>query len=106
MDVMEQIAKTLPRSAWESISIIENNEPLISIKETDRIMFTTHAKQNPEAQLIRKTVKNLLEKVSASLPLEYKLIVIEGYRSIASQQKSWDRIWQKIKEGTRLAKCC
>lgn len=94
---MEQITTSLPRSAWENIIISENNEEVVEIQETDKIVFSDYIKQNPEAKCVRKTIREKIIKVSESLPEEYKLFIIEGYRSVSSQQKCWDRMWQKVK---------
>ena len=34
---MTQIKKVLPRSAWDGVIIEENNEPLVLLKNTDKL---------------------------------------------------------------------
>ena len=94
---MEQIKHTLPKSAWEQISIHENNEPLITISESEKIVYAPICKISLESRKVRLGIHNKIVKVAKNLPDGYKLVIIEGFRSIASQQISWDRMWKKIK---------
>lgn len=75
----------------------ENDEPMVKIMESKQIVFSDYAKQQPESTTIRKSVLEKLEQVANSLPKNYQLLIIEGYRSMTSQQKSWDRMWEKVK---------
>jgi zinc D-Ala-D-Ala dipeptidase len=92
-----QIEKTLPRSAWENLDIKENNDPLVEIKETSKIKLNLVSKTYDQSFYVRKTIFEKLEKVSQKLPDNLILVVIEGYRSFESQQLSWDRKFEKLK---------
>ena len=93
-----QFTKTLPKTAWQSIVIKENNEPLVEVVETDRIKIGEGFKidYNP-TYFVRKTVADKLIEVSKKLPENVNLILIEGYRTMESQQKLWDDHFEKIK---------
>ncbi len=95
-----QITKILPKSDWQSITIVENNDPVVDIKETERLILGKNiAPYIVEDYKIRKTVYEMLCGASLSLPTGYKLTVIEGIRSIQKQQRHWDN---KILEFKRL----
>lgn len=93
-----QIEKTLPRSDWQKVTICENDEPLVEVKETSRIKINVIRKNYKALYFVRKTVAEKLLKVSLSLPDEINLVLVEGHRSIESQQKDWDFSFQKIKK--------
>jgi zinc D-Ala-D-Ala dipeptidase len=94
---MNQITKILPRKDWERLSIVENNEPLVLIEENDYLKIGIISKSYDVCFYIRKSVKEKLEKVAKSLPKGFKLVIIEGYRSIENQQKSWDATCENIR---------
>jgi D-alanyl-D-alanine dipeptidase len=86
----KQITKILPRSKWSDIVIIENNEPLVPVIETDTLKTGLILKGYETSFLVRKSVRDKLYQVSQSLPQGMCLLVIEGYRSVEDQKKSWD----------------
>ncbi len=96
--MINQIAKILSRSEWQKVSIRENNEPLVEMKETDRLKIGLVSKQYQPFFCVRKTIAEKLYKVSEVLPERINLVLIEGYRTLKSQQESWDRKFQKLKE--------
>lgn len=89
--------KVLPRSAWEGIQIIESNEPLVLVEETQKINVGRIQKEYPQTFYVRKGIADRLIQASEQLPNGYTLVLIEGWRSIESQQKSWDASVQKLK---------
>ena len=93
---MKQLDKVLPRKLWEATTIHENNEHMVEIQESEVILLSEYAKRNNEARYVRASLYKMLKKVSERLPSEYKLVIIEGYRSVQSQQEAWDRMWSKI----------
>ena len=92
-----QIMTVLPRSAWENVDIEENNEPLVEIKESSSIILATGIKHYAPSFFVRKTVVEKLIKAASSLHPKWKLVIIEGFRNMASQQQEWDRVFQEIK---------
>lgn len=97
-NMQNQITKILPRSEWQKIIIRENNEPLVEIKETLRLKIGLVKKQYEPSFFVRKTIAEKLIKASRILPEGINLVLIEGYRNIKSQQESWDRKFQKLKQ--------
>lgn len=93
----KQISKTLPRSEWEKVTIREKDEPLVELAETARIKIGLISKSYEPSFLVRKTIREKLYKVSENLPEGINLVLIEGYRTMKSQQESWDREFAKIK---------
>lgn len=86
-----QIETVLPRSNWESVKIIENNEPLVLLSETDKLVFyKDNSLSNNIDYRVRKTVADMLHNTANSLPKEYKLAVIEGVRTISRQKSLWE----------------
>jgi D-alanyl-D-alanine dipeptidase len=90
-----QITRTLPRRFWDRIEIIENNESLIELQTTEKLIL--QPSDISTSFLVRKTVAEKLYKMSESLPDRIKLCVIEGYRSLEKQQRAWDRKYNVVK---------
>lgn len=96
---MGQIVKNLPRSAWNTVIVHENNEQVIALHETDKLIFGGKLGAYPVYEYkIRKTVANMLYKVSEILPEKYKLVIIEGVRSLSKQKKQWDDKIDELKK--------
>lgn len=95
---MNQITKVLSRKDWEKVNIIENNEPLVLIEENDCLKIGIISKSYDINFYIRNTIKEKLEKVAKSLPKGLNLVIIEGYRSVENQQKSWDATCENIRK--------
>lgn len=99
----KQIKNVLPRSEWLKTTIIENNDPLVEIKETKRLKTGLISKSYYSPfRFVRKTVAEKLYKVSESLPKELNLVLIEGYRTIASQLELWDHKMEKTRKENSL----
>ncbi|MEQ1500306.1 MAG: M15 family metallopeptidase [Parcubacteria group bacterium] len=92
-----QIYKTLPRAEWDRVSIYENGETLVKVEETSHLKIGLVTKQYESLFYVRKTISDKLLKVSENLPKEISLVLIEGYRTLKSQQQSWDAKFEKLK---------
>lgn len=97
---MFQIRNTLPRAAWETISVNENHEPLVLLIKTQKLKLGKGIidKGYETSVLVRKTIAKKLYRVSEKLPSGINLVVIEGFRSVEHQQVSWDNLFQKLKQ--------
>jgi len=95
---MSQITKVLSKKDWERVNIIENNEPLVLIEEMSQLEIGTISKSYDVCFYVRKEIKKKLERVAQSLPEGLKLVVIEAYRSVENQQKSWDATCENIRK--------
>ncbi len=95
--MIEQIQKNLPRSEWEKVSIAENTEPLVEIKESERLKVGFVQKEYKVSFFVRRAIAEKLEQVASFLPSELNLVLIEGYRSMQNQQESWDKMFFKLK---------
>jgi len=96
--MQNQIKYVLPRAAWDSITIQENNECLVQLAESDRLKIGLIKKDYEASFLVRKTIAEKLILVSNSLPVGVNLILIEGYRTLKSQQAEWDRAIVRVRE--------
>ena len=97
---MSQITKILPRKDWENIVIKENNEELVLLHETDKLLLGK--KFFPELNCdyrVRETVAEKLYQASEYLPEGYTLIIVEGLRTLDKQKEHWFR---KIEEFKKL----
>jgi D-alanyl-D-alanine dipeptidase len=92
-----QILKALPRAAWEGITIEENGESLVECLDSPRLKLGSTDKGYPTSFLIRKSVLEKLQRVVENLPAGFKLMLIEGYRSVEAQKLSWDRKVEKLR---------
>lgn len=95
---MNQITKILSRDAWKDIVIKESGEPLVELVETDNLRLGYIQKSYEVKFFVRKSVRDLLNKASGSLPENLALVVVEGWRSMEHQQKSWDAKWKIFKD--------
>lgn len=93
-----QVTFTLSRKWWINIVIHESNEPLLKIQETEKIKILPIKDLYQASILVRKNIYNRLLTASSFLPQGYYLGIIEGYRSIEQQQKSWDKTIEKIQK--------
>lgn len=92
-----QIEKVLPRSAWDNVVIHENNEPLVEVKQTQKLKIGLIKKSYQPSFFVRKTIAEKLVRVSENLPQSINLVLIEGYRSLESQEYEWNLIFKEIK---------
>lgn len=83
-----------------NISIVENSDPLIDLKEQDIIAFgpSPEIPDNTDYTYLRKTVYEKLVEAQNLLPLELKFCLYEGYRSLELQKKLFDDRYQKLKD--------
>lgn len=95
--VTDQVERVLPRAAWEGVTIEECHETLVRIVETDRILLGDEkSAHRPTLFWLRDSVVERLLRAAASLPDGAKLVIIEGYRTLASQQEGWDQKWRAL----------
>lgn len=95
---MTQITKTLPKVAWESVTVSENEEAVLSISETDKLKLGWVKKQYKVSFTARKSVVEKLMLASESLPDGYVLVVVEGVRSIDNQRFGYNMKWENVKK--------
>jgi D-alanyl-D-alanine dipeptidase len=94
-----QIEEILPRSEWEKVTINENAEPLIEIKETRKLKLGNGFKNGYQPSfLVRKTVAKKLIELSEKLPDYINIVLIEGFRSLDHQEHEWWDCFMKLKE--------
>ncbi|HEY1041424.1 MAG TPA: M15 family metallopeptidase [Candidatus Paceibacterota bacterium] len=95
-----QIEHVLSRNDWEGIVINENNEPLVELQKIPGLIKGTGFGVNSPIFFVRRTIADKLYRIGnyLSSQLDLQLVVIEGYRTLESQQKSWDREWLKVKQ--------
>ena len=93
IESMNQITKTLPKSAWQDVVISENNERLVEVVETEKLIYGSQFGlwENNNSYYLREIVTHMLYKASEILPSGYKLAMVEGVRSIEKQQEHWNR---------------
>lgn len=92
-----QICFVLPRSEWDRVIVSENNEPMVTLQNTERLICGIIDKNYDADYRVRKTIADKLLQVSQSLPGGYKLVLIEGYRSLQHQQYNWDQKRSQVK---------
>jgi zinc D-Ala-D-Ala dipeptidase len=88
----KQIKHVLPRSAWANVEIRENHESLVTVVENERIVYGAYLGPSyaSNSYQLRQTVASMLHDASAGLPEGYRLILIEGVRTLSRQQMLWD----------------
>lgn len=82
-----QITYGLPLQKIKSVIVTDNNEPLVEIKETEKIRLEkTNKNLVPQ---IRIGVLDLLIKAASNLPDEYKILVSTAFRPYEMQKSMW-----------------
>jgi len=97
----KQIRTVLPRSQWDSVRLYENHEPLVELREDKNIILAKGIKHYTSSFFVREQVAEKLLNVSLALRPTYKLVIIEGFRDMVSQQQEWDRVFEEIKNTDR-----
>jgi D-alanyl-D-alanine dipeptidase len=82
-----QINYGLPLQKIKSIVIIDNNEPLVEINETEKIKLEFNNKYL--VPKIRKSVLELLLSASNNTPSDYKILVSTAFRPCEMQKRMW-----------------
>lgn len=82
-----------------AITIEENNDPWIDLKEQNLLAFgpSPEVPDNEDYTKMRRTVYEKLIQAQASLPSRFKLKLYEGYRSISLQEILFNDRYQTIK---------
>ncbi len=83
------------REEIQKIIIIENNDPLIDIHETQNIFLRNDGSKWLVPKL-RKTVWEMLQNASENLPEKYSFMVMSAYIPISLQQEVWNSKYKKI----------
>lgn len=102
-------------TAPEAIPIVENNEPLVALTQTQRLvvnpiwqlqprsiegrMYRRHIAKNPEYKhiYVRQAVAKMLQKAAANLPANWRLVVVAGHRPLQVQQSLYDYVYTKVR---------
>ena len=93
-DMDGQITKGLPVAEIRKITIKETGEPLVEIKESERIkLLSDHKYLSP---YLRKSAQTLLYKAANNLPHGYKLLVVTAYRPIWMQKELYARRMKQL----------
>jgi D-alanyl-D-alanine dipeptidase len=87
----------ISREIINSIEIIENNEPLMLIAESDTIKLRTGDGAKWLVPKLRRTVLEKLIGASELLPTGYCFVVMSAYIPISLQQEVWNRKYEKLK---------
>lgn len=95
---MTQITKSLPRVAWESVTVQENGEAVLSIPETEKLKLGWVKKQYKVSFTARKSVVEKLLRASESLPEGFVLVVVEGVRTLDHQRFDYNMKWNNVKK--------
>jgi D-alanyl-D-alanine dipeptidase len=89
--IAHQITYTLSKEKWQTVSILENNDPIVFVQPTEKLYVA-----NPEIK-VRKQLIQMLESAANNLPDNIMLYLIEGVRSIEDQKKAWDKSCEEIR---------
>ncbi len=83
---------TLPSNLINNIIIFENNEPLIELKNSNRLII------NAPIPKVRESVYIMIKEVIKYLPKNLTLCVVFAYRDLETQEKFWGEAIQKTRE--------
>ncbi len=87
---MHQTTHTLPKSRWQSVTIIESNDPVVRIYPSGKLKIS-----NPDVRA-RSRLIDMLQNAAESLPDNLCLQIIEGVRSMEDQKTAWDQSYAKM----------
>ncbi len=95
---MKQIETTLPASDWRNIPIVECSEPLVPVPEMPKLKLGLLKKEYETTFFVRAGLLARLILASERLPDNMCLVLIEGWRSMEHQKRSWDSKWAIYKK--------
>lgn len=81
------VRNVLPSYYIQKVEIIEGNEPLAPIVETDKLLLDHRIGTQHSA---RKSIVERLNQAAAGLPSGFKLLIVEAFRSLERQQQCWE----------------
>lgn len=84
-----------PQAALDRITIIENHEPLVDIRDIPHLTFHREHRVNP---FLRATVAAMLREAAANIPKPYHLEVFSALRSLEHQQAIWDSHYHRHRD--------
>lgn len=81
--------RALPKSELQKVKLLENNELLSKIQESEKIqLLEGHKYLSP---YLRTTVRDMLYKASSYLPEGYKFLIVTAYRPFWMQKELYER---------------
>ena len=89
---------------WEQISIIDNNEALVSLKDIDKKIiispqyFLNNIKGAENNCLVRKSIAEKLIKIANKLPQGFYLLIWDAFRKIDVQNELFKKYYNEVKE--------
>lgn len=88
-----------PISELNRIKIRDNGEPLVKLNGRSKkiVVLPNWRTGDPQELFARQTVARMLERAASYLPKGYKLGVFSAYRSIAEQEKIYQRVYRRFK---------
>ncbi len=84
--------QVLPVSIINSIPIKENNEKMVEIINSAKLI-----NESPDP-LLRESVWKKLSNASLFLPDGYRIVVLFAYRDLETQKKFWDEVYAEQKQ--------
>ncbi len=90
------VCKVLPISFVNAVTIKENNEKLVNIKNIKGFLFVDELSNRREV-LLRHTVVEMLKQASQALPKNYYIMIDSAYRPILEQKKLWEFTYKNAK---------
>ena len=95
---MSQITRILPRGDWDKVVINENGEQLVLLQDAKRMGLGDRFFPDLNFEYrVRETVAKMLHKASEYLSEGYKLVIVEGLRSLDRQKEHWNNKAVKFK---------
>ena len=85
--------KVLPASIINNIKIKENHDPMVDIKDDEKLFFSAELQRESHVYL-RKSVYNKLKNIQ--LPKGYYIKIMSAYRSLDEQKKRQDSKYKEI----------
>lgn len=84
-------------SQLDRIRICDNGEPLVHLAEACPKLLLAPRPDRPETRYVRATVARMLNQAQSFLPLGYKLLIFDAYRSAAGQELLYERITARLR---------
>ncbi len=91
------MVRVIPDIQLLKVPVIDNGEKLVNLRRyTNGILFYAD-EYFSEGCYARKTIAQLLQRAQSYLPEDYRLLVIDAYRSMTVQRKLFNRFFRATK---------
>lgn len=94
-----QIQRSLPKKAWDDANLSRHDSPhkMVPVQTTARLVHSD-IKKDKKSFYLREGAYKVLVQATTHLPPSYRIVFIQGYRSLEEQRISWNNRCEGIRK--------